>query len=54
VGTYLLLWVNKKLNKFVFKIPGKGNGVATTLNINNLRNPYPYHQSVYNANSTNV
>lgn len=43
LGTYLLLWVNKKLNKFVFKIPQKASG-ASTLTINNLRNPYPYQQ----------
>jgi len=46
LGTYLLLWVNKKLNKFVFKIPNKSSGSAT-LTINNIKNPYPYQMESY-------
>ena len=53
-GTYTLLWVNKALNKFVFLLPNKGNGVSTTLNITSLNNPYPYQRELYNTNSTNV
>jgi hypothetical protein len=52
VGTYLLLWVNTKLNKFVFKIPNKLSGVGTTLSINNIRNPYPYQQTAYSTTTT--
>lgn len=54
IGTYTLLWVNKVLNKFVFLLPNKGNGVSTTLNITSLNNPYPYQRELYNTNSTNV
>lgn len=54
MGTYQILWVNVKLNKFVFAIPKKGNGASTTLNITSLNNPYPYQQSLYNFNSTNI
>jgi hypothetical protein len=53
-GAYQLLWVNTKLNKFVFQAPNKGNGVSTTMNISNLNNPYPYQQPLYNFNSTNI
>jgi hypothetical protein len=42
------------LNKFVFLLPNKGNGVGTTLNISSLNNPYPYQRELYNTNSTNV
>lgn len=48
-GTYNLLWVNKKLNKFVFAAPQKSLNTATTLNMTALKNPYPYQQSSYNA-----
>jgi hypothetical protein len=47
LGTYQILWVNKKLNKFVFKIPNKSSGSAT-MSINNVKNPYPYQQTPYN------
>jgi hypothetical protein len=53
-GTYQLLWVNTQLNKFVFLIPNKGNAVSTTLNITSINNPYPYQQSLYNLNNTNI
>lgn len=49
LGTYQILWINKKLNKVVFKIPNKSSGSAT-LTLNNIRNPYPYQQTGYNAN----
>lgn len=53
-GTYQLLWVNKKLNKFVFAVPSK-NVAATVLNITGLRNPYPFEQGIYhNSNTYNV
>lgn len=42
-GTYQLLWVNKKLNKFVFAVPAK-TATATVLNITAIKNPYPYQQ----------
>lgn len=54
IGTYEILWVNKLLNKFVFLLPNKGNGVGTTLNVTSLNNPYPYQRELYNTNSTNV
>jgi hypothetical protein len=54
LGTYTLLWVNSKLNKFVFLLPNKGSGVGTTLNVTSLSNPYPYQREAYNTNSTNV
>lgn len=47
LGTYQILWYNKKLNKFIFKIPNKASGSAT-LSINNIKNPYPYQQTSYN------
>jgi hypothetical protein len=53
-GTYQLLWVNVKLNKFVFLIPHKANSASTTMNITSLTNPYPYQKSLYNFNSTNI
>lgn len=53
IGTYQLLWVNKHLNKFVFKVQPRGNGVSTTINITSLNNPYPFQQSPYNVD-TNV
>ena len=46
-GTYNILWVNKQLNKFVFLIPKKGYNTATTLNITNIKNPYPYQKGDY-------
>ncbi len=49
LGTYQILWVNKKLNKVVFKIPNKSSGTST-LTLNNIRNPYPYQQTPYNTN----
>jgi len=49
LGTYQILWINKKLNKVVFKIPNKSSGSAT-LTLNNIRNPYPYQQTGYNTN----
>lgn len=52
LGTYQLLWVNTKLNKFIFLIPNKGNAVSTTLNITSLNNPYPYQKPLYTANNT--
>lgn len=52
MGTYQILWVNKKLNKIIFKIPSKASGSAT-MSINNIRNPYPYQQNLYN-NARNV
>jgi hypothetical protein len=52
LGSYLLLWVNKKLNKFVFKIPNKSSGTAT-MTINNLKNPFPYQRESYNL-ATNI
>ena len=54
VGTYQILWVNTKLNKFVFLMPNKANAVSTTLNINALTNPYPYQQSLYVNNGTSI
>jgi hypothetical protein len=53
-GTYQILWVNKKLNKFVFAIPSKGNAISTILNITSLSNPYPYQRQLYEFNSTNM
>jgi hypothetical protein len=41
--SYQILWVNKKLNKFICAIPNKAVG-ATTLKINSLTNPYPYQK----------
>lgn len=49
LGTYQILWINKNLNKVVFKIPNKSSGSAT-LTLNNIRNPYPYQQTGYNTN----
>lgn len=43
LGTYQILWVNKKLKKFIFKIPNKVSG-TTTMTINNIKNPYPYQR----------
>lgn len=43
-GTYQLLWVNKKLNKFVFKVHSRSSGVSTTVNMTALNNPYPFQQ----------
>jgi hypothetical protein len=54
LGTYQILWVNTKLNKFIFAIPKKGNAASTVLNISSLNNPFPYQQSLYNFNSTNM
>lgn len=54
VGTYQILWINTKLNKFVFAIPNKGNAVSTTMNITGLTNPYPYQKSLYVNNGTNI
>ncbi len=48
-GTYNLLWVNKKLNKFVFAAPQKSISTSTILNMTALKNPYPYQQSAYNS-----
>lgn len=53
-GTYQILWVNKKLNKFVFAIPNKGNAISTILNITSLSNPYPYQRQLYEFNGTNM
>lgn len=53
-GSYQILWVNKKLNKFVFAIPNKGNAISTILNITSLNNPYPYQRQLYEFNSTNM
>lgn len=50
-GTYQLLWVNKKLNKFVFAVPQKAVSTSTILNITSISNPYPFQQSVYNTNN---
>ena len=47
LGTYQILWVNKKLNKFIFKIPNKSSGSAQ-MTMNNIKNPYPYQQTNYN------
>ena len=47
-GTYQLLWVNKKLNKFVFKIPQKST-ISTTVSITALSNPFPFQKEVYNT-----
>lgn len=46
-GTYQLLWVNKKLNKFVFAIPRKDISTTTTINITALSNPYPFQKADY-------
>lgn len=54
VGTYQILWVNTKLKKFVFLMPNKANSLSTNLNINSLTNPYPYQQSLYVNNGTNI
>ena len=43
-GTYQLLWVNKKLNKFVFKVQSRSYNVYTTVNMTALNNPYPYQK----------
>jgi hypothetical protein len=48
LGTYQILWTNKKLNKVVFKIPNKSTGTST-ITINNIKNPYPYQQTSYNT-----
>jgi len=49
LGTYQILWINRNLNKVIFKIPNKSSGTAT-LTLNNIQNPYPYQQSSYNTN----
>lgn len=54
LGSYQILWVNKKLNKFVFAIPNKGPSISTILNITSLSNPYPYQRQSYEFNSTNM
>ena len=43
-GTYQLLWVNKKLMKFVFKVPAKSSSVSTAVNITALSNPFPFEK----------
>ena len=43
-GTYELLWVNKHLNKFVFKVQSRGYNVGTTVNMTALNNPYPFEK----------
>lgn len=49
-GTYQLLWVNKKLNKFIFKMAAKST-IATVVSITNLNNPYPFQKAIYNVNN---
>lgn len=53
LGTYQLLWVNNKLNKFIFALPQKSITTSTVLNITNITNPYPYQYSVY-TNTNNL
>ena len=50
-GTYNILWVNKQINKFVFLIPKKGYNTGTTLNITNIKNPYPYQKGDYETSN---
>lgn len=51
-GTYQILWVNKKLKKFVLAVPQKSISTATVLNISGIVNPYPYQSSLYSATNT--
>jgi hypothetical protein len=54
LGTYQLLWVNNKLNKFIFALPQKSISTSTVLNITNITNPYPYQFSVYTTTNNLV
>lgn len=54
LGTYQLLWVNNKLNKFVFAVPQKAITTSTVLNITNITNPYPYQSSAYSTTNNLV
>jgi hypothetical protein len=51
LGSYLLLWSNTKLNKFVFQIPNYSSG-SVSMTINNLLNPYPYQYGAYTTTNT--
>ena len=52
--TWQLLWVNKRLNKFVLALPAKSSGTNTNVNLTALNNPYPYQKEDYEQSSYQV
>jgi hypothetical protein len=46
-NNFIILWTNSRLNKLILGLTSRGNGVATTLTLTGLTNPYPYQRPTF-------
>jgi hypothetical protein len=51
-NNFIMLWFNTKLNKAIFSMVPNNNGVASSLILSGITNPYPYQYNSFNNAQT--